>query len=752
MNQCIDDLTIVEAGGGWPIALAGRVLAELGATVIKLETPKGDSLRHVGPIHSDGQSYVWHSVSAGKRSIALDLDHESERNLARQLIDMADVVLTDGEQFELGGDAWRAREDLIYVTLTPFGTMPPTVWKHGCEGVIQAAAGIIATTGFPGDSPVRAGCGLADHVAAFYTVTAILAALLHRDHSGRGQQIDMASYDCLITLLLLWLPKYFMTGSAPSRQGNRHLSSVPWNNYRTLDSWIMICTSTDAQWLRLCDLMGRSDLKGGRLDSLPERMNNVDFVDELVAKWVKTQTTSNVVEKLHAIGVPTGPILTVTEMLKDPHAKARGIVAEVPDNAGGHVPVAGPLCKMSETPGIIVGCGPVLDADRAFITERMLEHKSAGQGKSLNARSLFEMTIVESGVFGAGPFATKLMAELGMNVIKIESPDGDGMRHYQPQLDGTAYPFHLYNANKRSIVLDLKLKSGLKLARELIDDADVYLENLGPGVIERLGLGYERFKKSNLSLVYCSVSGFGRTGPYSGNRAYDTVIQAMSGMMGATGDDLPTKIGVSAADLLGPIFACIPIFAALHHRNRGGSGQLIDVSMYDVCASATQSLWPKIWQGGDVQRMGNQHQFYVPYGCYPTRTGDVFIGVEDDRQWMSLSKLLNVRDNLKWANASGRLLERDIVNSHVAEWTKSQAASSVAKKCQGAGIPASPVRTIEETMTNQRTVERDMLVNVHGLNNGELLLTGSPFKMSRTPGRILRGGPAFNDIATQVDK
>jgi crotonobetainyl-CoA:carnitine CoA-transferase CaiB-like acyl-CoA transferase len=751
MAQCLDDLLVIEAGSGWPIALAGRVLAELGATVVKIEPSAGDALRRAGPVHDDGTSHAWHSACAGKRSFAPNLQDGGDRETLQQLLATADIVLTDETSFDLPATGWRDRHDVILAQLTPFGASPPTTWRRGCEGVMQAAAGIIATTGFPDGAAVRAGCGLSDHVGAFYATAAILAALLHRDHSGEGQQIDIASQDALVTLLLLWLPKFFLTGQAPKRQGNRHLSSVPWNAYATADGWVMLCTSTDAQWLRLCDLMDRPDLKGGRYDKLRERMNDVDYVDGLVATWVKDQSTDALIKELHAIGVPAGRIFTIAEMLNDPHARARAIVTEVADHAGGRVKIAGPLCKMSDTPGVIAACGPALDADRSFIARCIAERRGRPSGDTvMRAPALSEITVVESGVFGAGPFATKLMAELGMTVIKLESPEGDGMRHYQPQLNGTAYPFHLYNANKRSISLNLKSPRDMARARDLLANADVYLENLAPGAIDRLGLGYREVATLNPRLVYCSVSGFGRTGPYANDRAYDTVIQAMSGIMSVTGEHAPTKIGVSAADLLGPIFACIPIFAALHHRNRGGTGQHLDVAMLDVCAATTQSLWPLAYGGNGVGPLENGHPFYAPYGSYPVRDGEVFIGIEDDQQWAALSALIGLGDDPAFGEAQGRLAQRATIDAAVSDWTRDRTAADVTESCQAAGIPAAPVRSIEAVMTDPRTAERGMLVHLRDASGSPLTLTGSPFRMSRTPGRVLRPGPALNDFVMQA--
>lgn len=747
---CLEGLVVLEAGRGWPIAIAGRLLAELGAEVVKIEPRAGDALRTAGPMHTDGLSHAWHTTCAGKYSVAFDFESDQDRVLAAGLAGVADVILTDATTLDFLAPAVLSRADLVLAHLTLFGLQPAAKWRHGSEGVAQAAAGIMATTGFPQGRQVRAGCDLAGHVGAFFCVTAILAALLHRDHGGRGQKIDLAICDALATFLLLWLPPYFMTGRAPERQGNRHLSSVPWNAYRTADGWAMVCTSTDAQWSRLCDLIGRPDLKGGRHDKLRQRMNDVDFIDELTAQWVRSLPTRDVVERLHGIGIPAGPILDLAGMLADPHTRAREIVMRLRDHDGGEVPVAGSLVKMSTTPGTLRFCAPKLDQDRAHVRARLAHWVQRPAARALaKAPALTEIRVVESGVFGAGPFAGKLLGEFGMQVLKVEAPEGDGMRHYQPQLNDTAYPFHLYNANKRSIALDLKSPAGLARAREVIGGADVYVENLGPGAVDRLGLGYEPLQALNPGLVYCSISGFGRTGPYSGARAYDTVVQAMSGIMSLTGDELPTKIGVSAADLIGPTFAVIPVLAALVHRNRSGAGQRIDVSMYDVCAFTTQAFWPLVGRGESIGLLGNTHPFYAPYNTYATLDGHVFIGVEEDSQWAALAPLAGI-DPRPYAAAAQRCGHRAEIDARIEAWTCGRSAEAVADLCQAAGAPAAPVRGIEAVMSEPRMAERGMLVHLRDAHGTELTLTGSPMKLSLTPGSVLRVGPVLNDAAAHA--
>jgi len=246
MAGALDDLVVLEAGEGWPIANLGRILGELGAEVIKLEVPSGDSLRQVHPFHTDGVSNAFHLASAGKKSIAIDLSKKSDRALIERLTKVADIVIV-GDPNEVSDVLEKAKRQphTINCHLTPFGLHPLDGSHASSDGVMQAVSGIMATTGFPDGPAYRAGCNLADSVAALYAAIGVLAALHDRDITGSGQNLDISICDCLMTYLLLWLPSYFVDGKASSRKGNRHLSSVPWNTYPASDGTIMICTSTD---------------------------------------------------------------------------------------------------------------------------------------------------------------------------------------------------------------------------------------------------------------------------------------------------------------------------------------------------------------------------------------------------------------------------------------------------------------------------------------------------------------------------
>ena len=547
-----------------------------------------------------------------------------------------------------------------------------------------------------------------------------------------------------------------MSGKAPERQVNRHLSSVPWNSYRTRDGWVMICTSTDDQWYRMCELLERPDLgRGSRFELLTGRMREADFIDGLMSRWTAVRTATEAIETLEDRGIPAGSIRTLAEVLRDPHAAARQLTVEIPDHDGGTVLTAGPLAKMSLTPGKIDRCAPKLDQDRTEIDGLLQQwerrQRTAPTSQAMTS-ALGDITVVESGVFGAGPFAGKLLAELGARVIKLESPIGDGMRHYQPRYGATSYPFHLYNAGKASLAMDLKSDSGRADARHALGRADVYLENLGPGVVERLGLAYADVRACTPDIIYCSVSGYGRSGPYARRRAYDTVIQGESGIMSLTGrPDMPTKIGVSAADLLGPTFACVAILAALHYRSRHRKGQYLDASMFDVCAWTTQAMWPEaIGPLGSSTTASLEDPLAA--GVYPAADGQVSIGVETDVQRRNLVRLVGLDHKLERQPDSERIEGRSSITRAIGAWTRARPVDAVVALCQSVGVPAGRVCSIPEVMTHRRTAEREMLVRTQDAEGLPLVLTGSPFKLSRTPGHVLGRGPLLDEREPALDR
>jgi CoA:oxalate CoA-transferase len=343
----------------------------------------------------------------------------------------------------------------------------------------------------------------------------------------------------------------------------------------------------------------------------------------------------------------------------------------------------------------------------------------------------------------AGPFCTMLLQQFGAEVIKIEIPGGGDMtRTSLPFTEaGESYYFININRSKKSITLNLSTDKGREIIKKLVLKADVVVENFSPGVMDRLRLSYDELSKINPSLIYASVSGFGNTGPYSSRPAFDVIAQAMGGMMSVTGfpDNPPTKAGPFVGDNLGGIYTTVAILAALHHKERNGQGQRIDISMQDcvwaVTAPGSASLY--FLNGQIPPRCGNAAAVAVPFGTYPTRDGYVVICVGPVEQWEDFVKAIGRQALIgdpRFATMKDRSEHKDEVNEIVTEWTKTITTAEAVTKLIDARVPASPVPTFDEVVNDPQLLSRQMIVEVEQPLSGKLKVLGSVFKLSGTPG------------------
>jgi len=342
----------------------------------------------------------------------------------------------------------------------------------------------------------------------------------------------------------------------------------------------------------------------------------------------------------------------------------------------------------------------------------------------------------------AGPFCTMLLGQLGAEIIKIEfQGSGDASRTLPPLTEGgEGYAFVVYNRGKKSITLDLSTAEGQEIARELAKKVDVLVENFAPGVMDRLGLGYEKISEINPKLIYASVSGFGQTGPYSSRPAYDPIAQAMGGLMSITGfpDNPPTLAGLGTADYLGGLYATVSILAALRYRDRTGEGQEIDISLQDSTWATTPSgFLPFYYLEGEVQRVGNAHPTVVPWDTYLAKDGYVFIATITVGQWENFAKLMGREDLIRDPASTTlreRMKHRSEIDAIVSEWTKKRTMAEIVQEMSDAHLPCSPVPTIGMLANDPQLLSREMIVEIEQLISGKLKVTGSVFKLSKTPG------------------
>jgi crotonobetainyl-CoA:carnitine CoA-transferase CaiB-like acyl-CoA transferase len=334
---------------------------------------------------------------------------------------------------------------------------------------------------------------------------------------------------------------------------------------------------------------------------------------------------------------------------------------------------------------------------------------------------LHGIKVVELARILAGPWAGQVLADLGAEVIKVESPEGDDTRGWGPpfikRADGSkdAAYFHAANRGKESVVADFRDPADLARVKDLIAGADVVIENFKLGGLARFGLDYESLKASNPGLVYCSITGFGQDGPYAPRAGYDFIVQGMGGIMDLTGDPAgaPQKIGVAYADILTGLYAVIGIQAALHMRARTGRGQMVDMALLDVMVGtlANQAM-NYLASGTSPTRLGNAHPNIVPYEAFPCADGWAIIAVGNDSQFQRLADLLDLNPEPGWTTNAGRVADRVVVSERVSSRTQDWERDALLAALEGEGIPAGPINTVEQALNDPQAQARGMLIDL----------------------------------------
>ena len=352
----------------------------------------------------------------------------------------------------------------------------------------------------------------------------------------------------------------------------------------------------------------------------------------------------------------------------------------------------------------------------------------------------------------AGPFSTMMLADMGAEVIKIEQPGkGDDTRHFAPFQNGESAYYMNLNRGKKGVTLDLKGK-GREMFLELVRSADVVVENYRPGTMDKLGLGYETLKELNPRLVYAAVSGFGDTGPYRLRPGYDIIAQAMGGLMSTTGwpGGEPTRSGTAMADVLAGLSVTIGILAALRHRDEAGVGQKVDVALVDsVVASLEVITQIYLSEGRIPERIGNRYESCYPYDSFAARDGSVVIAAANDKLWRLVCSTLGrpeLAHDERFDTNAKRVQRHAEIKPLIETWTLTQSVDDVVEKMLAAGVPASPINTLDRLVVDPHiAVAREMFVDVDHPKAGRTTLTGAHIKLSATPPKVSVAAPQLGE-------
>ncbi len=371
---------------------------------------------------------------------------------------------------------------------------------------------------------------------------------------------------------------------------------------------------------------------------------------------------------------------------------------------------------------------------------------------------LSDVVVIDLSRVLAGPYCTMILGDLGATVIKVEQPGkGDDTRHFGPPYIAGESAYYLgLNRNKQSILLDFSTPEGKERLLKLVSTATVLVENFRPGSLERQGLGYEALRAINPGLIYCSISGYGQTGPYALRPGYDFVAQAESGLMSVTGeiDGDPQRVGSPVGDVSAGMFACMSILAALRVRDHTGKGQHIDISLLETTMSLLSNVSSNyLISGEEAQRFGNGHPNIVPYQAFHTKDGYVVVSCGNDRLYQALCQLLRREDlaaDPRFATNPQRVRNRQELVPVLQEEFLHRKTDEWLPELRAAGIPCGPINTVSQIFNDPHIQAREFVWECEHPKAGRIKLSGSPIHLSETPTRLYKAPPLLGEDDDEV--
>ncbi|MDA3039017.1 MAG: CoA transferase [Actinomycetota bacterium] len=672
-------MTVVEIGGGIPAGFCARQLRGFGARRIRVEVPADGDL-----LDPDETAFL---VTGAERVALADVDLAA-------LVASADVLIEDqapGWLAANGLDPLELRQrhpQLIITSITPFGQTGPRSHWRTTPAVQFAAGSLMSLTGEPYRSPLVTGGSQAFFLGGLHAFAATTALLLGRGRTSRGEWLDLSMQECAASMPELYGAQSEYSLQAPvTRLGNSVRAT--WGVYRCADGFGGVCCleRQAPAFLRLFEDGVATDERF--VDPLIRAEHNDELLAHVMSFMIE-RTKDELVALSPVHRVPFGAVRTPRELLADEAYALREFFDDIGTADTGPIRVPG-----RPFPGLgwVPASSPTPDATRPTIRE-----------PEVTGLPLAGLRVLDLTMMWAGPYATKLLAELGAEIVKIESPSAwDNIRTLVPQDPSipdpwnSAYYFNEYNHSKKSLTLDLAQPAGREVFLRLVADADVVIENYRADVMDNLGLTDEVLRAANNDLVLVSMAGFGKNGPLRNHVGFGPIIEMMSGLMSLTGygdDDVPVKSGISYGDPVGGLNAVAAVALSLIARDRFGTGRHVDLAQRETASVMAGPAFVAAARGEDPGFRGNRHPGFAPQGSYPA--GDpsddrwVVLSVRTDEQWSALADLVGRRD-LASLDLAQRHARQDELDTVISDWTNGQEPEHVADRCQAAGIPASVV-------------------------------------------------------------
>ncbi|MBA4182014.1 MAG: hypothetical protein C0506_15600 [Anaerolinea sp.] len=754
--------------------LAGRILAELGAEVLKVEPPGGAAARFLPPFATGEEgsaegSLYWAAVGLGKQSVTLDINDARERLELKRLAATADVFIESCDpgvmaRLGLGYEQLRpVNPAIIYVSVTPYGQDGPHALRPATELTVEAAGGLLGLQGDHDRPPVPVGYPQAAFHAGAQAAADIVIALNERERSGLGQHLDVSTQAAMVWTLMNATGYPPNTGGDPPRSGELRadppLELAPGvafpNIWKSKDGWVQASITLGGLGARtIGNLIKSVEAEGGLA---PDRAGNgwSEWTDAIAPGEVPAETliaardeieayfARHTNEEIMRLAVDqkllVAPIRTIAELIENPHLKVRDYWHEV----GGRLhPGVAP--RFSRTPMQLRRPAPRLGEHQALLDQAVpaTARKPAATARS---RAFEGLKVADFAWVGVGPLIAKALADHGATVVHVESSTRpDVLRLGPPFRDGVAgldrsQFFANFNSSKRGLALNLALPEGRELAHRLIDWADVVVESFVPGVVDGLGFSYRHLAHKHPGLVMLSTCLCGQTGPDATYRGFGTQGSALAGIHGLTGwpDRPPAGTWGAYTDFIAPRYGVAAIAAAIFERNRSGLGQHIDLAQVEAAIHFIEPVVLEYTVNGKMRGpAGHTSDRACPHGVYPAAGTERYVAIatETDAQWRALAETADLGGVCPPESSLAKRMEHaPELDAALAEWCRIRDPWELVEKLTGAGVPAAVVARPSDLYNDPQLAHREFFVTCQHAEMGPTPYDGPVTRFSATP-------------------
>jgi crotonobetainyl-CoA:carnitine CoA-transferase CaiB-like acyl-CoA transferase len=778
--QGLEGVKILELGNMVSAAYATKLMADLGADVIKVEEPGGDHARQRGPfpkgVPDPEQSGLFLALNTNKRSCTIDLRQDPDA--LTRLVAWADVLIHNYSPAAMAVlgidyDAFRAiNPRLVMCSITPFGLTGPHKDYHAHELTFAHGGGWAWLSPGGSDRPDLPPLKAFGHQCGFQTgliaSTATLAAYFRTLETGTGEHIDLSAHASVSSFVELNVYFYSYLGRIASRLGRKILA--PLGIYECQDGAIMLLTAQPDQLQRLIEFMGNPEWAREEYCKNPFTLaRHLDVVDPHLRAWIKGWKVADLFHAAQAQRICVAPVCTMADLTAQEQLQARRFFVDVTHPRAGTLTHLGAPYHLHEPwwdirrPAPLLGehneevgasLGPVSGRSRASRVPN-----PEPRPLSLVPRLPLPLAGVRVLAFTwawAGPYGALQLAHLGAEVIHVEShtrPDGARLvpihpTGVTPSLNTVGY-FNQWNQGTKSIALDLSKPEAIAIAKRLATTCDVVIQNFATGVMERLGLGYEELKKAKPDLIMASISGYGQTGPHRQYMGYGPAMGPLSGLASLTGyvDGPPQEVGMAYGDPNGGINAAIAICAALVARKRTGQGQHIDVSLWESMAVLMAEGWMDYAMNGtQPARMGNRDLMMSPHNCFRCAGEDEWVSIAcgTETEWRALCRVMGQEQLTtaeRFRTVTARKANEDDLERIVTAWTTAQNKWEATRALQAVGVAAYPTMSSKDLLEDPQLNERGFFVRLPHPEVGVRAHAGMPWLLAHAPNGVRAPAP-----------